>query len=116
MITLTNSGWNSGLKEWVLQRLTGMYISGYILFIFFYLYFLNCLDYNSWFNLFNAFYFKIVTILFIFSLVLHAGIGMSIILTDYIKNSFLRVFLDFVINLTLFSYIFCIMQILWGFK
>ena len=40
MITLTNSGWNSGLKEWVLQRLTALYISSYTLFIVFYLYFL----------------------------------------------------------------------------
>ncbi len=116
MITLTNSGWNSGLKEWVLQRLTALYISSYTLFIVFYLYFFNGLEYNNWFNLFNSFYFKIITILFIFSLVLHASIGMSVILTDYIKNSFLRVFCDFMINLTLFSYIFCIMQILWGFK
>lgn len=116
MITLTNSGWNSGLREWVLQRLTGLYISVYVLFLVGYLFFFKNFDYINWFGLFNSFYFKIFTILFVFSLVLHAGIGMSIVLTDYVKNSFLRVFLDFILNLTLFFYIFCIMQILWGFK
>ncbi|HIH2762275.1 MAG TPA: succinate dehydrogenase, hydrophobic membrane anchor protein [Candidatus Azoamicus sp.] len=116
MITLTNSGWNSGLREWVLQRFTALYMSVYILFLVFYFCLFNGVDYNNWFNLFNSFYFKIFTILFVFSLVLHASIGMCIVLTDYIKNSFLRVFLDFMINLILLSYIFCIMQILWGFK
>lgn len=116
MITLTNSGWNSGLREWVLQRLTGLYMSVYVLFLFFYLFFFNSLDYCSLVGLFNSFYFKILTILFVFSLALHASIGMSIVLTDYVKNSFLRVLLDFILNLTLFFYIFCIMQILWGFK
>ncbi|HIH2762281.1 MAG TPA: succinate dehydrogenase, hydrophobic membrane anchor protein [Candidatus Azoamicus sp.] len=86
MISFTQSGWNSGLKEWVLQRVTAIYISSYCLFIFFYLFFFNGLDYINWFNLFNSFYFKIFTILFVFSLVLHASIGMGIVLTDYIKK------------------------------
>jgi succinate dehydrogenase / fumarate reductase membrane anchor subunit len=116
MITLTNSGWNSGLRDWVIQRLTAVYISLYSLFIFFNLYFFNEFDYISWLNLFNSFFFKIITVLFVFSLILHASIGVSIIITDYIKNTFFRVFLDFFINLMLLSYIFCIMQILWGFK
>jgi len=116
MITLTNSGWNSGLREWLLQRLTALYMSLYVLFMFFYLYFFSAFDYISCLNLFNSFYFKIISILFIFSLVLHASIGMSIVFTDYIKNTFLRIFLDFFINLILLSYLFCIMQILWGFK
>lgn len=115
MITLTNSGWKSGLNEWVLQRLTSLYISFYVIFLALYL-FLNGLEYNTLVNLFNSFYFKIATILFVFNLVLHAGIGISIVFTDYVKNTFLRVFLDFFVNLILLSYIFCVMQILWGFK
>lgn len=116
MITLTSSGWKSGLREWVLQRFTGLYISFYVIFLVFYLFTCNGFEYDSWFNLFKSFYFKILTILFVFSLVLHISIGIDIILTDYIKNTLFRVLLDFIINLMLLSYIFCVMQILWGFK
>lgn len=114
MIILSNSGWKSGLREWILQRFSGLYIFFYSLFIFYFIFF-SSFDYNSWVSLFSSFYFKIFTILFIFSIVLHSSIGIAIILTDYIKNSILRIFLDFFVNILLLSYIFCIMQILWGF-
>ncbi len=116
MITLSASGWKSGLREWIIQRFTGLYIGIYFLFIFYYLFFCDGLNYNNWSVLFLSFFFKILTLLFVFSLILHSSIGMGIILTDYIKNSYIRVFFDFFINLILLSYIFSVMQILWGFK
>lgn len=117
MIILTTSGGKSGLREWVLQRLSAVYLSGYTIFLLANLFlFSNEVNYYSWFILFSSFYFKIATILFIFSLVLHSNIGMGIIIVDYVKQTYLRVVLDFIINLILLSYIFCIMQILWGFK
>ena len=116
MIMLSNVGWNSGLREWILQRFTGLYIAFYVFFVVFYLSFNGGLTHLNWVTLFSAFYFKIITVIFVFTLVLHSSIGMSIILTDYIKNTVIRVFLDFIVNLVLLAYIFCIMQILWGFK
>jgi len=116
MIMLSNTGWKSGLKEWIVQRLTGIYITFYFLFIVFYLFLNGGFTYLNWINLFSSFYFKIITVLFIFNIVLHLGIGMSIVTTDYISSSMLRVFVDFLVNIFLLSYIFFIMQILWGFK
>lgn len=116
MITLSTSGWKSGLREWIVQRFTGLYIGIYFIFIFYYLVFCSGFNYNGWNILFLSFSFKILTLLFVFSLILHSSIGMGIILTDYIKNAYVRVCLDFFINLILLSYIFSVMQILWGFK
>lgn len=116
MIVLTNSGWKSGLREWVLQRFTGIYIGLYFLFIIFYFFSNGGFIYINFFNLFSSFYFKLFSILFVFSIILHASIGLGIIITDYIKNTFFRVFLDFFVNIILLFYIFFIMQILWGFK
>lgn len=116
MIILSNSGWKSGLREWVLQRFTGLYIGVFFLYIFIYFCFNNEFTYYSYVNLFSFFYFKILSILFVFSIVLHSSIGVGIIITDYIRPTFLRVFLDFIVNIVLLSYIFFIMQILWGFK
>lgn len=116
MIILSSSGWKSGLREWVLQRFTGIYIGIYFLFVFFYLYACESFSYLNWVNLFSACCFKIISILFVFSIVLHSSIGIGIIVTDYVKGTFLRVILDFFINIILLSYVFFIMQILWGLK
>lgn len=116
MIILSSAGWKSGLREWVLQRLTAVYIAVYVVFIFLYFYFNGGFFYNTFLNLFSCSYFKIFSIVFVFSIVLHASIGLGIVITDYLKNSFLRVLLDFFVNIVLLSYVFFIMQILWGFK
>ena len=116
MINLSSSGWRSGLREWILQRFTGIYIFLYFLFIALFVFLNNGFDYSIWINLFSSFYFKIFTLLFVFSIVLHSNIGLGIVLTDYIQNTILRLIVDFIINLILLAYIFFIMQTLWGFK
>ena len=116
MIILSSSGWKSGLREWILQRFTGIYIFLYFLFVALFLFFNGGFNYSVWISLFASFYFKIFTVLFIFSIVLHSNIGLSIVITDYIKNTLLRLTVDFIINLILLAYVFFIMQTLWGFK
>lgn len=115
MIILSSIGWKSGLREWILQRFTGIYISFYFLFLVFYICF-NGLTYICLINLFTSFYFKIITILFVFNIVLHSSIGLSIIITDYIKNTIFRIIIDFFVNSILLMYVFFIMQILWSLK
>ena len=115
MITLSNIGWQSGLRDWFLQRFTGIYIGLYCLFILYYFFITNELSYINLSLLFSSFLFKIITVVFVFSLTLHSSLGLSIILNDYIKKAYLRIILDCFVNIMLLSYIFCIMQILWGF-
>lgn len=115
MVMLINSGKKSGLRDWLLQRFTGIYMTFYFLFIIIYLMLCNNISYLTWFALSSSFFFKIFTIIFMFSLVLHSSIGMSIIFTDYVKLFILRLILDIVINVILLVYIFSIMQILWSF-
>ena len=116
MIMLSNSGWKSGLREWILQRFTGLYIFLYFLFLVFFLFSSGGFNYVVWTNLFTSFYFKIFTVLFVFSVALHSHIGVGVVVTDYIKNTILRLSVDFIINLFLLGYIFFIMQTLWGSK
>jgi len=115
MITLINSGWKSGLREWILQRFTGIYIFFYFLFVLFYFLYSKDFSYDTLVYLYSLYFFKIITIIFIFNLALHINIGMNIILTDYVKNYIVRIILDFIINTILLFYIFFIMQIFWGF-
>lgn len=115
MISISNSGWQSGVRDWLLQRLSGAFICIYFFFIISYLYFNGGLTYSNWNFLFSCFYFKIVTILFIFNLSMHSSIGMTVVLTDYVKNALICIMLEVFMNLVLLSYIFSIMQVLWGF-
>lgn len=116
MIILTSSGWKSGLREWTLQRFTGVFVAFYFLFVVAYFFILGDISYSIFACLFSSFYFKLVTLVFMFSLVLHLNIGMGVILSDYVKVTLLRATCDFIVNLILLAYIFSIMQILWGFK
>ncbi len=116
MIILSNSGWKSGLREWVLQRFSGVCVGLYVVFVLFYFCLNGGFNYLNFFNLFSCFYFKVFSVLFVFSIALHSSIGLGIIITDYVKNVFFRVVFDFLINLSLLFYVFFVMQILWGFK
>jgi succinate dehydrogenase / fumarate reductase, membrane anchor subunit len=114
MIVLSGSGSKSGLRDWILQRLTGVCIGLYVLFVGFYIY-IGGFNYTNIITLLSLSYFKIISIIFIFSIVLHASIGIGIIITDYIKHNLLRIIIDFLINIILLSYVFFVMQIIWGF-
>lgn len=114
MINISNSGWYSGLKEWLLQRISGLFIIIYFIYIFLYFFTNDGFTYYNLLNLFSGFYFKIFTVLFSFSLAIHASIGMTIVLTDYVKNNFPRFIFEILVNILLLFYIFCVMQILWG--
>lgn len=114
MINISNSGWSSGLRDWVLQRVSGVIILVYFSYLLFYIFFTDGLTYSNFLSLFSSFYFRIFTILFSFSLAIHSSIGITIVLTDYIKNNFLRFLFETFVNLLLLFYIFCVMQILWG--
>lgn len=116
MIILTSSGWKSGLREWTLQRFTGVFVAFYFIFVAVYFCILGDVSYSHFTTLFSSFCFKLVTLVFMFSLVLHLNIGMGVILSDYVKVTIVRASLDFIVNLILLAYIFSIMQILWGFK
>lgn len=116
MIDLSNSGGKSGLRDWVLQRFSALYIAFYSIFLFIYFFINDVYIYNNIVHLFSFFYFKLFTVVFIFSVALHASLGLGIVITDYIKNAFLRILIDFFVNIVLLFYIFFIMQILWGFK
>ena len=112
MIDFSNYGQKSGLREWVFQRVSSVYILFYFLFFFLYIFFNNGFTFENMYFLFSNFYFKLLTILAIFSLSIHSSIGVGIILSDYIKNYFLRLFLEVSVNISLIFYIFYVMQVL----
>ena len=73
-----------GLRAWLLQRLSAVYMVFYLLAAVVILSRSAPLDYTTWLGLFHAPLSNILTILFILLLLGHAWVGLRDILVDYV--------------------------------
>ena len=79
-----------GMRAWLLQRLTAVYIAIYALSLIVWAVFDSPVTYTSWHSLFTQPLILIATIIFYLSLLIHAWVGMRDILVDYAKPSSVR--------------------------
>ena len=79
-----------GMRAWLLQRLTAVYIAIYILSIIVWFACDLPINYDSWVTLISHPVILIATVLFYISLFIHAWVGIRDILFDYIKPIGLR--------------------------
>ncbi|MFN3234035.1 MAG: succinate dehydrogenase, hydrophobic membrane anchor protein [Gammaproteobacteria bacterium] len=104
---------SSGIRDWIIQRVTAMYILAYIIVLSSYLIY-HGVDYASWHMIFSLGWVKIMTIFFFMSLSWHAWIGVWTVITDYVPNFFIRMTLLAATLLAVASYFVWGIQILWG--
>jgi succinate dehydrogenase / fumarate reductase membrane anchor subunit len=82
-----------GLRPWVIQRVSAVYIVLFIFYVIFCLLSADSIAYVSWKNwLYNPFN-TTVTGIFVFALMFHAWIGMRDVVLDYVHNIMLRIFI-----------------------
>ena len=79
-----------GLRAWLLQRMTAVYIALYLVFILAWLLQQDGMDFNTWQSLFSRLDMVIATILLYVSLLIHAWVGMRDVFLDYVKPQWLR--------------------------
>lgn len=79
-----------GMRAWLLQRLTAVYIAIYSLSLIGWIGSNSPVNYSSWYSLFSQPIILISTILFYLSLFIHAWVGVRDILVDYAKPSSVR--------------------------
>ena len=79
-----------GMRAWLLQRLTAIYIAVYSLSLIVWGINNNPINHASWYSLFSNPVILISTIIFYSSLFVHAWVGMRDILVDYAKPSSVR--------------------------
>ena len=87
----------SGLGEWVVQRLTAVYLLVYIIIALIYFTIWPISSYTDWVQLSSNLFYQISTLLFIFSLLAHAWLGLKSVFLDYIKPWRLRFLLQMVL-------------------
>ena len=79
-----------GMRAWLLQRLTAVYIAFYSLSLITWVVWNSPVNFNNWYSLFSHPTILITTILFYLSLFIHAWVGVRDILVDYAKPSSVR--------------------------
>ena len=80
----------SGLGEWAVQRLTAVYLLIYIIVAMIRFTAWPISSYTDWVQLSSNLFYQISTLLFIFSLLAHAWLGLKSVFLDYIKPWRLR--------------------------
>lgn len=105
---------HQGLRDWVIQRASAIFMAVYSLSLIFYLIFHPQLSFAEWHGLFAESYVKVFTIIFILAMLWHAWIGIWTIFTDYVKPFVIRSILNFFVLLMLIACFFWGVLILWS--
>jgi succinate dehydrogenase / fumarate reductase membrane anchor subunit len=94
-------GVNQGLRDWVVQRLSAIFMAIYSIALVGYIVGHPGLSFVEWRSLFAHTWMKIATILFLWLLIWHAWIGVWTIFTDYVKPLVIRSVLNSLVLLML---------------
>jgi succinate dehydrogenase / fumarate reductase membrane anchor subunit len=114
MVKRVVSGAHYGLRDWLMQRVTAVAMALYTLFMAGYLLLQPALDFAAWQGLFHSLPVRLASLLFLFSLFLHAWVGMRDIFMDYVHPTLLRLALHVLVILALAAYAAWAVQILWS--
>lgn len=106
---------NRGLRDWLIQRVTALIIGIYFLIIVGFIIFHPQLQFDEWQMLFSYNAMRIFSFLVLFSVILHAWIGMWTVFTDYIKSCYFRLFLQVLVAILFFACLIWGAVVLWGF-
>jgi succinate dehydrogenase / fumarate reductase membrane anchor subunit len=99
---------HAGLRDWVIQRLSAIYMALYTIVAIVYVATSSPLSFEGWHALFACIGVKIATIILLMSLLWHAWIGVWTIVTDYVHPAVLRAVIHVLVGLSLTVYL------IWG--
>lgn len=92
-----------GLRAWIWQRISAIYLLGFILYLFFYMLVSMPFSYQSWHDWVADPVASIAIALFFMMLLVHAWVGIRDVIMDYIHPLFMRALISGVIGLALIS-------------
>jgi len=115
MVNRVVTGAHYGLRDWLIQRVTAVLMSIYILVLSIYLLLQPLVDYDVWTALYSNQVVRTFTLLFLLCLFYHAWVGVRDIVMDYVKHAVIRLFIHVLVILTLIVYVIWSVIILWGF-
>lgn len=86
----TTGSSHTGLREWLLQRVTAIYMSAFVLYLVFRFAIAPITTYSAWTAWFTLSTVRIAFALFFASVLVHSWIGMRSVFMDYVKPMWVR--------------------------
>ena len=121
MVKSVTSLSSSGLANWMLQRVSALIMTAYLIFMVAYFFVNPSPSYDQWLSLHSTLAMRIFSLLTILSIATHAWIGVWCVLTDYItvrligpKATPIRMFLQLAMIAVILFYVVWTIDILWG--
>ncbi|KTD46762.1 succinate dehydrogenase, hydrophobic membrane anchor protein [Legionella rubrilucens] len=114
MVTNVTSLTGNGLKDWLIQRATAVYLLFYTLFLMGFLIVHPQMAYHQWQSLFACNWFKVASVIALGAISLHAWIGVWTVTTDYMKCTMLRVSVQMAVVVWLLGQFIWGLMIVWG--
>lgn len=114
MVRRIVTGAHYGLLDWLVQRITAVAMTIYILLMGLILIVSAPHDYVAWKELFANQWIRIFSLLFFVSLCWHAWIGLRNILMDYVHETGIRLTIQVLVILSLLVYVVWAIEIIWG--
>jgi len=116
MVNSVTSLTGNGLRDWLIQRISAVVIGLYVIFLLGFLLLHSDLQYQQWFGLLSSPWMRIASLIVLLALVVHAWIGIWTIITDYLNNTALRLFVQMLVLAVLLSCFLWGIEILWGYS
>jgi succinate dehydrogenase membrane anchor subunit len=92
-----------GMRVWLLQRITAVYMAVYLPFVVGYFLTNNPGSYIAWVELNSPAWLSVLSCLFFLSLCLHAWVGVRDVFRDYVPNIKLRNYLQLLVEMLLLA-------------
>ncbi|WP_272692971.1 succinate dehydrogenase membrane anchor subunit [Providencia sp. PROV164] len=113
MVSNASALGRTGIQDWLLIRASAIIIVLYVIYIVGFVA-INDITYEVWRGFFASSVTKVFTILTLFSILVHAWIGMWQVLTDYVKPLVIRLVLQLAIVVGLLAYLIYGTIVVWG--
>jgi len=97
-----------GMRQWLSQRLSAVYLAGYSVLFLIMLIIQKPSNYDAWVLFFSPYWWRFLSILFFVCLTMHAWLGVSNVFKDYIFNLTVRSYLQLLAEIVL------IVELIWA--
>lgn len=114
MVSNASALGRNGVHDYVLVRASAIVLTLYIIYMVGFFAFTDELTYEIWRDFFASSFTKVFTLLALFSILIHAWIGMWQVLTDYVKPLAIRLTLQFAVVAALLVYVLYGFVVVWG--
>ncbi|PWW04923.1 succinate dehydrogenase membrane anchor subunit [Mangrovibacter plantisponsor] len=114
MVSNASALGRNGVHDYILVRATAIIIALYIVYMVGFFATSGELTWQIWTGFFASAFTKVFTLLALFSVLIHAWIGMWQVLTDYVKPLAIRLVLQLAIVAALLVYVIYGFVVVWG--